>query len=197
MRKILLVLCGLFMVSAFAMAEEMEMAKKGRGFELGLVTPIQLGGREENVDGFRLSTIWTVNQDVKGFDWTWIASKTEGEFNGFKLGGVYNQVDKGGKIYQLGGFVNNYKGEVKVGQVFSGINIVDKAEGFRVFSFVNYAKEMDGIDFGAVNFAGDMKGFQFGLFNYAKMLNGYQVGLINYAGNSSIFPVLPIFNMGK
>lgn len=197
MKKILLVLCGLLLLSSFAMAEDMEMAKKGRGFELGLVTPIQLGGRDESVDGFRLSTIWTVNQDVKGFDWTWIASKTEGEFNGFKLGGVYNQVDKGGKIYQLGGFVNNYKGEAKVGQVFSAINIADKAKGFRVFSVVNYAKQMDGVDFGAVNYAGEMKGFQFGLFNYAKSLNGYQVGLINYAGNSSIFPVLPIFNMGK
>lgn len=197
MKKILSVLFGLLVLSSFAMAEEAMEMSKGRGFELGLVTPIQIGGRDESVDGFRLSTIWTVNQDVKGFDWTWIASKTEGEFNGFKLGGLYDQIDKGGKVYQLFGFVSNYKGEVKVGQVFSAINIAEKAEGFRVLSVVNYAKEMDGIDFGAINFAGDMKGFQFGLFNYAKTLNGYQVGILNYAGNSSIFPVLPIFNMGK
>jgi len=192
MKKVLSLLVAMIVLTSVAMAEV-----ETRGFEIGLFSPVQVGSREANVDGFRLSTIWTVNQDVKGFDWTWIASKTEGSFDGFKLGGIYNQVDKGGKIYQLGGFVNNYKGEVKVGQVFSAINIAEKAEGFRVFSFVNYAQEMDGVDIGTINYAGKMEGFQFGLFNYAKELNGYQIGLINYAGNSSIFPVLPIFNMAR
>jgi hypothetical protein len=197
MKKILSVLFGLLVLSSFVMAEDEMGMSKGRGFELGLFTPVQIGGRDESVDGFRLSTIWTVNQDVKGFDLVLFGSKTEGEFNGFQLGGFYNQIDNGGKVYQLVTGVNNFKGETKVGQIISFVNIAEKAEGFRVLSFVNYAKEMDGVDVGAINFAGDMKGFQFGLFNYAKTLNGYQVGLINYAGNSSLFPVLPIFNMAK
>lgn len=191
MKKALAVLAGAALLSTAAMAAEV------RGFELGLYSPIQLGAPEDSVDGFRLSTIWTVNQDVKGFDWTWIASKTEGEFDGFKLGGWYNQIDNGGQVYQLGGFVNNYKGEIKVGQVFSAVNIAEKAEGFRAFSMINYAEEMKGIDIGWVNYAGTMEGFQFGLFNYAEELNGYQIGLINYAKNSSIFPILPVFNMAK
>ncbi len=188
MKKTLAVLAGVTALSTFAMAES---------FELGLVSPIQVASPEASIDGFRLSTIWTVNQDVKGFDWTWIASKTEGTFEGFRLGGIYDQFDKGGKIYQLGGFVSNVKGDVKVGQVFTGVSLAQKAEGFRVFGLVNYAEEMKGVDIGWVNFDKKMEGFQFGLFNYAEELNGYQIGLINYAKNSSIFPVLPIFNMAK
>lgn len=190
MKKALAVLAGVAALSSFAMAETVS-------FEAGLYSPVQVASPEANVDGFRLSTIYTVNQDVKGFDWTWIASKTEGSFDGFKLGGWYNEVDKGGKIYQLGGLVNNYKGEIKVGQVFTTFNIAEKAEGWRVFSFVNYAQEMKGTDIGTVNFDRKMEGLQIGLFNYAEELKGYQVGFINYAKNSSIFPVLPFFNMAK
>ncbi len=190
MKKALAVLAGVTALSTFTMAETV-------GFEAGLVSPIQVASPEASVDGFRLSTIWTVNQDVKGFDWSWIASKTEGTFNGFRLGGLYDQIDNGGEIYQLGGFINNVKGDAKVGYVFTGVALNEKAEGFRAFSFVNYAEEMKGVDIGFVNFDKKMEGFQFGFFNYAEELNGYQIGLINYAKNSTIFPVLPIFNMAK
>ena len=106
-------------------------------------------------------------------------------------------MDKGGNIIQLGGFVNNYDGKTHVTQVFSGINMGENVEGLRLFSAVNYADKMKGTDVGAINFANNMEGLQIGIFNYAANLNGYQIGLINYAKNSSIFPILPIFNVGK
>ncbi len=56
MKKTLAVLAGVTALSTFAMAES---------FELGLVSPIQVASPEASIDGFRLSTIWTVNQDVK------------------------------------------------------------------------------------------------------------------------------------
>lgn len=188
MKKTLAILFAALSLSAFA---------ETRTFELGLVSPIQLGSPETSVDGFRLSTIYTVNDNVTGFDWTWIASKTTGTFNGFKLGGIYNQVDKGGTIYELGGFINNFKGNTKVVQVFNGINMGETVNGYRLFSFVNYADNMNGVDLGFVNCANNMEGLQIGLLNYANNLNGYQIGLVNYAKNSAIFPILPFFNKGE
>lgn len=186
--KKLLVLFALF--TSFAFAET-------RGFELGLFSPVQLGAPKDDVDGFRLSLLYTENRNVSGFDVTWFTSKTSGTFNGFKLGGLYDSIEKGGTVYQLGGFITDINGKVKIGQVGVGFSLVEKAEGFRAFNFVNYAETMKGFDFGTINYANNMDGFQIGLFNYANNLKGYQIGLINYAKNSSIFPVLPFFNKGK
>jgi len=187
MKKLLVLL---ILISSVAFAE----TKK---FELGLFSPVQIGAPTDSVDGARISLIYTENKDVSGFDWTWIASKTTGKFDGFKLGGWYNSVEKGGTVYQLGGIVTDIKGSSKVGQVLVGFSLVDKAEGFRAFNFVNYADSMKGTDIGTINYANKMEGLQIGIFNYANQLKGYQVGLINYAKNSSIFKVLPIFNKGE
>lgn len=165
--------------------------------EIGLFSPTQLGAPTDDVDGFRLSIIYTENKNVSGFDWTWIASKTTGTFNGFKLGGFYDVVEKGGTVYQYGGLFTDIKGNVKIGQVGVGISMVEKAEGFRALNFVNYADSMKGTDIGAINYANHIEGLQIGVFNYAAHLDGFQVGLINYAKNSSIFPVLPFFNKGE
>ena len=190
MKKLLVILLGLISLSALSFSET-------KTFELGLVSPIQLGAPTDDVDGFRLSLLYTENKNLNGFDWNWFIAKNSGTFNGFKLGGLYNQVDKGGKIYELGGFVNNLKGDTKVVQVFGGVNIGENVTGLRLFSLVNYAKEMKGTDVGAINYAEHIEGLQIGLFNYATHLNGFQIGLLNYAKNSSIFPVLPIFNKGE
>jgi hypothetical protein len=190
MKKLLITTCALLAVTSASFAETVTA-------EVGLVSPIQIGAPTANVDGFRLSILYTENKNMKGFDWNWFIAKNTGSFNGFKLGGLYNQVDKGGNIIQLGGFVNNYDGKTHVTQVFSGINMGENVEGLRLFSAVNYADKMKGTDVGAINFANNMEGLQIGIFNYAANLNGYQIGLINYAKNSSIFPVLPFFNTGK
>lgn len=186
--KKLLVLFALF--TSFVFAET-------KSFELGLVSPVQLGSPKDDVDGFRLSLLYTENRNVSGFDVTFLASKTSGTFNGFKLGGIYDSIEKGGKVYQFGGFITDINGSVKIGQVGVGFSLVEKAEGFRAFNFVNYADSMKGVDFGTINYANKIDGLQIGFFNYANNLKGYQIGLINYAKNSSIFPVLPFFNKGK
>lgn len=165
--------------------------------ELGIIPPVQLGEKTDDVDGFRLGLIYAENNNVSGFDASLLVSKTTGEFNGFKYFGAYNQFDNGGNLKSVLGIVNNYKGDMHVKQVFNGVNIGENVTGARVASFVNYAEIMNGYDIGIVNFSNEMNGLQIGIFNYAGKLNGYQIGLINYAKNSSIFPILPIFNVGK
>ena len=106
-------------------------------------------------------------------------------------------MEKGGTVYQLGSLFTDIKGKVKIGQVGTGISMVENAEGFRALNFVNYAGSMKGTDIGAINYANHIEGLQIGIFNYALHLDGFQVGLINYAKNSSIFPVLPFFNKAE
>ena len=187
MKKVLLFFA---LITALAFGETQKV-------EVGLFSPTQIGAPTDDVDGFRLSIIYTENKNVSGFDWTWIASKTTGTFDGFKLGGFYNSLEKGGNVNQFLSLFTDIKGNSQIKQVGVGISMVEKAEGFRALNFVNYAGSMKGTDIGAINYANHIEGLQIGIFNYALHLDGFQVGLINYAKNSSIFPVLPFFNKGE
>ena len=165
-------------------------------FEFGFASPIQLHSPIDDIKGFRLSTAFTVNRNIDGIDLVVIGSATNGQFNGLRIGGLFNHVEKGGDFYSVLSFLNNTKGFSRYHGIFNGININEDTQGMRI-SGINYAKKSSGLDIAILNFSWDHHGNQIGLINISNTLDGNQYGLFNYAKNSEIFPLLPIYNTGK
>lgn len=198
-----------------------------KSVELGLFSPkIQLQNPSDDIRIFRLGLVWTVNHNVRYFDWNIFAAKTTGNFKGASLGNFYDVIEGSATGARIGLGLNIVKQRFtgaqlglinSTGEGFSGFQFaaLNKNEGNNIgasvafvnfdknskwarIAAVNFAESMEGGELGFVNISKKVNGFQVGLVNYSEDLNGIQVGLINIAMNSRLFPVLPIanFNFG-
>ncbi|ERP31066.1 hypothetical protein [Chitinivibrio alkaliphilus] len=183
---------ALFML---AICTSMIMANK---VELGLVSPIQIGGPTENVDGLRLGLLYTKNNRVNGVDINLFVGHTTSDFDGFRFWGLANINEGSTSGFSLFTGVNLTGGNSDMISLGSWANITQgSAQGARIFSVVNYADSFEGFDWGFVNIGQRVTGIQFGVINYATQLDGIQIGLGNIARNSAVFPVLPLVNFSK
>ena len=180
----------IFLVFSFSIFSNMEK------FELGFASPLQLHSPKDDINGLRISFVFTVNKNLEGIDLVLLGSGTNGEFNGVRIGGLLNHVEKGGEFYSIFSFLNNSKGFTKYYGIMNGININEETEGLRIAG-VNYAKKSSGLDIAILNFSWEHRGNQVGLINISNILDGKQYGLLNYARNSEFLPLLPFYNSGK
>lgn len=166
-------------------------------YEIGFASPMQFQSPRDDINGFRISTAYTVNKNVTGLDFVLLASGTEGEFNGIRFGGLLNHVEKGGKIISIFNFLNSTKGSSEFVGIGNVININETTKGMRLGLLLNYAQESSGLDLALVNISSYHKGIQIGFINIATNLVGKQFGVLNYAKNSDISPLFPFFNKGN
>lgn len=161
---------------AFALTASPAVAQK-RPVQLSLVTPVQIFPAEDTITGVRLNLLYGRNAMVVGLD-IGIANHTTGMTRGLQAGIVGISEDFQGWQY---GVVNMANG---------------KFEGFQE-GVVNISDTFRGFQLGWVNHTMDAEGLQVSIVNYARRLKGLQIGVINIISEGGMFPVFPIFNVGK
>lgn len=166
-------------------------------FELGLLSPTQLYGPNTSVKGVRLGLIYTENKNVEGLDINIIANKKD-NFKGLSIGSFYDRTEGNFEGVKLGWFLLpltfNSVGGNMTGVQWGLVNMVEKDMTGAQLGGVNFTNTGTGLQFGFFNKAEKIKGLQFGFVNMAKNLQGLQIGLVNMADNSELFEVLPILN---
>lgn len=128
----------------------------------GSVKGVQLAGIYNNVFG-----------DLKGLQMSCIHNSVKGSQIGLQMTGIYNNVKKDSKGLQIAGIQNTVSGSQNGLQISAGYNIgKDTVRGAQITGLFNYAKELNGIQFGLVNITDSPSGYSFGLLNFKK--NGYK-----------------------
>ncbi len=163
-------------IAAFAFAPESSLAQK-RPVQISLVTPVQIFPPEDTIAGLRINILYGRNVAITGLD-IGIVNHSTGISRGLQYG--------------LVGVVEDFQGWQS-----HAVNVANgKFEGFQS-GWVNVSEIFRGFQYGLVNYANDTEGFQLSLVNYAQTLKGLQIGLVNIIREDGLFPVFPIFNVGK
>lgn len=128
----------------------------------GSVNGVQLAGIYNNVFG-----------NLNGLQISGIHNSVKGSQIGLQMTGIYNNVYKDSKGLQVAGIHNTVNGSQN-GLQFAGIYNIgkDKVLGAQIAGLFNYAKELDGVQFGLVNITDSPSGYSFGLLNFKK--GGYK-----------------------
>ncbi|KRD12728.1 hypothetical protein ASE21_02135 [Flavobacterium sp. Root901] len=128
----------------------------------GSVNGVQLAGIYNNVFG-----------NLNGLQISGIHNSVKGSQIGLQMTGIYNNVYKDSKGLQVAGIHNTVNGSQN-GLQFAGIYNIgkDKVQGAQIAGLFNYAKELDGVQFGLVNITDSPSGYSFGLLNFKK--GGYK-----------------------
>ncbi|HKK93059.1 MAG TPA: hypothetical protein VJ925_06470 [Longimicrobiales bacterium] len=145
--------------------------------QIAIFPSLQLVPENEAVKGLRLS-IYGRNAAMTGLDWG-IVQQTTGPFKGLQIGLV--GLNEGGTEGIQWGGVNITEGDLLGAQV----------------GLINSATSGEGLQGGGFNYSRNFRGLQIALVNYAETLNGVQIGFINIIKENGLFPVLPIFNVGR
>ena len=142
-------------IPAFAQTDD------AHGFQLSLITPVQIVHQDQSVTGLRINLIYGSNKSVTGVDWGLINRTTGDGSMGAQFGfvGIANSDFSG---YQ-DNFFNIVEGDMHGSQV----------------GVVNYSHYAHGFQFGLINYAATMKGLQLGLIN-----------IIGQGGAFPIFPIV-------
>ncbi|MGL5357144.1 MAG: LA_2272 family surface repeat-containing protein [Cetobacterium sp.] len=187
-RKLLteLLACGLSLASFGA-----------ESLELGFLSPKQLKSPNADVNGVRLGLIYTENRNVEGVDINIIANKKQ-NFKGLSIGSLYDRTEGNFEGAKLGWFffpiTFNSVGGNMTGVQLGLINMVEQNTKGVQLGAANFTNTGTGVQFGVFNKAEKIRGLQLGLVNMAENLEGLQIGLVNMADNSEIFEVLPLLN---
>lgn len=128
----------------------------------GSVNGVQLAGIYNNVFG-----------NLNGLQISGIHNSVKGSQIGLQMSGIYNNVYKDSKGLQVAGIHNTVNGSQN-GLQFSGIYNIgkDTVQGAQIAGLFNYAKELDGVQFGLVNITDSPSGYSLGLLNFKK--GGYK-----------------------
>ncbi|OXG07125.1 hypothetical protein BC749_102912 [Flavobacterium araucananum] len=128
----------------------------------GTVKGVQLAGIYNNVFG-----------DLKGLQMSGIHNSVKGSQIGLQISGIFNSVQNDSKGMQMAA-IHNTVNCSQDGLQISGIyNIGNEAvRGAQIAGILNYAKELNGVQFGLINITGSPSGYSFGLLNFKK--NGYK-----------------------
>ena len=161
---------------ALALAATPALAQR-RPVQLSLVSPVQIFPPQDTIAGVRLNLLYGKNAMVVGLD-VGIANHTTGLTRGLQYGLVDISEDFQGWQYGVVTIANG------------------KFEGFQE-GIVNVSDTFRGFQLGWVNHAMDAEGLQLSIVNYARRLKGLQIGLVNIISEGGMFPVFPIFNVGK
>ena len=145
--------------------------------QVAIFPPLQLVPQDEAVKGLRLS-IYGRNAAMTGLDYG-LVQQTTGPFKGLQIGLV--GLNEGGTEGMQWGGVNLTEGDLLGAQL----------------GLINSATSGEGLQWGGFNHSRNFRGLQLALVNYAETLNGVQVGLINIIKENGLFPVFPIFNVGR
>jgi hypothetical protein len=122
-------------------------AAEAKPFQLALVDPIQIVPASQSISGIRLTLLWTKNVDVTGFDFSFIAGQTTGNFKGLQLMPV--------------GIVEKDLLGIQADMVAITGGTMKGAQ----LGFFNKAKRVEGLQLGFVNYTGTINGLQIGLVN--------------------------------
>jgi hypothetical protein len=128
----------------------------------GSVNGVQLAGIYNNVFG-----------DLKGLQMSGIHNSVKGSQIGLQISGIYNNVHKDSKGIQMAAIHNTVNGSqngLQLSAIYNAGN--DTVRGAQITGLFNYAKELNGIQFGLVNITDSPSGYSFGLLNFKK--NGYK-----------------------
>lgn len=147
--------------------------------QLSVFNPIQLVSEFDSVRGVSLGLIYTVNNDMTGFNLTLGANKLYGDMKGVQIG-LINMNEGDVRWFQTGAY-NRVNGNVYGWQ--NGL--------------INYNDGLTkGLQTGVLNMTGDLRGLQIGFMNTTDTLYGIQLGLINLNASGDPFGFLPIINFG-
>ena len=150
-----LAIISMLSISAFAQTDD------AHGFQLSLITPVQIVNQEQSVTGLRINLIYGSNKSVTGVDWGLI-NRTTGDGS---MGAQFGLVGIANSNYS--GFQDNF------------FNVVQGEVHGSQMGVVNYAHYAHGFQFGLINYAATMKGLQLGLIN-----------IIGQGGTFPIFPIV-------
>jgi hypothetical protein len=180
--KTLLVLLSL-VFSATAMAYPQV---RKTPFAVAIYPPVEFPEKSFSVNGLRLSVGMGYHRVMNGIDLGLIGNKTEEDFNGMALAGIFNWNKRISTIYlaQLAGLANVNEGESTV----YGI------QGALIGNFAKYT-DVYGVQVSLFNKARAVYGLQLGLINIADNLHGLQIGLANFNA-AGPFGVSPLINFG-
>jgi hypothetical protein len=121
---------------------------ESKPIQLAFFTPVQIFPENDTISGVRINLLYGRNASVTGLDLGLVNHTTAGLSKGIQYGAV-----------------------VLADSDFIGIQ----------FSWVNVTR-------------GNFEGFQIGFINFAKTMNGLQFGLVNIISQGGAFPVFPIVN---
>ena len=170
---------------------------------LSIVPPVQFPSHKFSVVGVRASVLWGQHRDVYGIDVGAIGNRTDQDFIGLGISGLFNWTEGETKIafLQGAGFININSKKAKIYglQVAGGANYnsADSSTvGFQLaLANLSTHGRVYGAQIGAYNKAHKVYGLQIGIVNYATELHGIQIGLINFHHKGTV-SVSPILNIG-
>ncbi len=163
-----------------------------RGFALSGLGSVANG----DVDGFLLSGVGSVaNGSLRGVAIGGVAAVVNGDARWVMLSGVASVVNGDFRGLMFGGVAVVSGGSLKGVTLTVGEARARAVSGFSVAGYLR-TRDFTGLGLGVYNrVRGQQTGITIGLVNYARRLNGFQFGLINIAGNNrGIAKVLPIMN---
>jgi len=170
---------------------------------LSLFPPLQFPPADFSIVGVRGSLIWGHHRDVYGLDFAAIGNRTDQDFIGLGVSGIFNWTEGNAKIFFLQGAglvnVNSKKARIYGVQLAGAANYNsgDSATIGLQLALANLSDHgrVYGFQIGAYNRAHTVYGFQIGLINDATNLHGIQIGLLNFNRKGTV-AVSPILNIG-
>lgn len=145
--------------------------------QLSVFNPVQIVPETGSVEGISLGLVYTVNDDMTGYDFNFVVNKLTGDMKGWQAG-LVNFVQ--GEMWgHQEGFYNQVDGDC-LGWQAGMININSSLT--------------HGLQTGAFNKTHELRGVQFGLLNMTDTMNGLQIGILNFNSSGDPFGFMPIVN---
>ena len=167
MIKVIIAIILVFSVLANLTAQESDSLKT-RPAQVTFAYPIGSSGMSsfKYSNNFSFNILYGLNGGVNGVEIGSLLNYNKGQVKGFQLSGVSNINRAYSKGILLAGISNI---------------ITDSSAGLMVSGVINYTKKNSkGFQLSTLNIsANEFRGFQMGVVNYAKKINGVQFGLIN------------------
>ncbi len=170
---------------------------------VAIFPPVQFPPVDFSIAGARVSAFMGRHRNVYGIDLGVIGNRTEQDFVGIGVSGIFNHTTGLTTVLglQAAGVTNINTQKTRVVGVQVSLFNYNSAEssvvGFQIGPVANLSRHTSvyGMQVGLYNAARTISGFQIGLINSTDNLHGIQIGLVNF-NRSGPFAVAPILNVG-
>ncbi len=183
--------------------DELYFIRHWTPFQAGLFHPVQIFSRKYAVKGWRFSFLYTLNQEMDGFDLSALGLSSSRFVNGFQTGIAGEAKEFNGvQLVTFSSAIKKFNGVQfsvfelpdKNADSFCGFRMncisdlseINEINGFNIAGIMGFCKNMNGVQMSYAAINEKANGVQMGIaYNEAKETNGVQFGIVNYCKNMS------------
>jgi len=183
--------------------DELYFTRHWTPFQAGLFHPVQIFSKKYAVKGWRFSFLYTLNQEMDGFDLSALGLSSSRFVNGFQTGIAGEAKEFNGvQLVTFSTAIKKFNGvqfsvlEIpdKNADSFCGFRIncisdlseINEINGFNIAGIMGFCNNMNGVQISYAAINEKANGLQMGIaYNEAEETNGVQFGIVNYCKNIS------------